>query len=66
MHLYVVRHAIAEDANASDVRFDSIGPLLVLKLNDRFDEATAHRLSREFTSLLAVISSSRPAVVGHR
>jgi hypothetical protein len=57
--------AISEDAEASGVSFDSIGPLLQFELSDRFDQETADRLWLEFSDLFAFASASSPAIVGH-
>ena len=58
--------AISEEAEASGVSFDEIGPLLQVELSDRFDQETADRLCLEFSDLFTFITASSPAIVGHR
>jgi hypothetical protein len=58
--------AVSETFDHSQVSFDSIRPLLLEDLSDRFDRETADRLGLEFTDLFTVISAPSPAIVGLR
>jgi hypothetical protein len=57
--------SLSERFDSLEVSFDSIRPMLLVELSDRFDQETADRLALEFTDLLAFISSSSPAIVAH-
>ena len=57
--------AFSEEAESQDIPVDSILPLLLTELSDRFGPETARRLTREFSEMLANTTATDPAMEGH-
>lgn len=55
---------LSEQFDSAEISFDSIRPLIVARLSERFDPETADRLCLEFTDLIRSIAGSSPATVG--